>query len=365
MDVNIIKSIIASSWDVLVNSSAFIIFGFTIAGLLKAFLPQDFVSRHLGKGKYLSVIKASAIGVPLPLCSCGVLPAAAGLKQNGANSGATAAFLISTPETGIDSVAVSWALLDPIMTVFRPIAAFITAIATGFAINILGIKNDQNQITETSTGESCSSSCCCSHSNDHDHGTSHSHGMSIFSRLRSGISFAFGELFEDISKWFMFGVLLAGIIDVFLSPNMISDYLGGGILSMILVLAISAPLYICATASTPIAAALALKGLSPGAALVLLLAGPATNAAAIAVITKLLGKKATALYVFTIAFISVLLGMLANYIYTAWGLDTSNWIASEHSDDHGIAYTISAVILLLLFARVMILDIKKYIIKKM
>ena len=139
MDVNIIKSIIASSWDVLVNSSAFIIFGFTIAGLLKAFLPQDFVSRHLGKGKYLSVIKASAIGVPLPLCSCGVLPAAAGLKQNGANSGATAAFLISTPETGIDSVAVSWALLDPIMTVFRPIAAFITAIATGFAINILGI----------------------------------------------------------------------------------------------------------------------------------------------------------------------------------------------------------------------------------
>jgi len=352
-----VNSIITSSWEILKDSSIFILFGFTIAGLLRGFLPGNFVSRHLGKGKYLSVIKASALGVPLPLCSCGVLPAAAGLKEDGANKGATAAFLISTPETGVDSIAVSWALLDPIMTVFRPVAAFFTAIVTGFTINILGLKDEKGQsISSDADAESSCCSSCCSHSHDAKNENSKT---GFINKLKGGMSFAFGELFQDISKWFILGVLLAGIIDIFLSPNMISNYLGGGLLSMVLVLAVSAPLYICATASTPIAAALALKGLSPGAALVLLLAGPATNAAAIAVITKLLGKKATALYVLIIAVISIALGLLANHIYELSGLDTSNWIAAGGHGEQSIVHTAAAVILLVMIGRVLFMEIKK------
>ncbi len=340
----------------LVNSSIFILFGFFIAGLLKGFLPKNFVSKHLGMGKYLSVIKASALGVPLPLCSCGVLPAAAGLREDGANKGATAAFLISTPETGIDSIAVSWALLDPIITIFRPVAAFFTAIITGITINLLKW-GEKEVISPIDTHcPHCASKpeikSCCSQSHDLEEG-------GVVNKLKTGMSFAFGDLFDGIAKWFLFGIVLAGVIDVFLSPHLIANYLGTGIGSMLLVLAVSVPIYICATASTPIAAALALKGLSPGAALVLLLAGPATNAATMTVVTKLLGKKTTALYVGVIALVSLLFGIIANHIYMVSGLSTSSWITSGTMAEKGFLYPLSAIALLLLSTKTFFREIKK------
>ncbi|MBI9090887.1 MAG: permease [Desulfobacterium sp.] len=136
----VIIKIAVACWGILVESSGFILFGFVVAGLLKAFVPEDIVARHLGNGDAASVLKASAFGVPLPLCSCGVLPAAAGLREQGASKGATSAFLISTPETGVDSVAVTWALLDPVMTVLRPVSAFFTATLTGLVVNLLDSK---------------------------------------------------------------------------------------------------------------------------------------------------------------------------------------------------------------------------------
>jgi uncharacterized membrane protein YraQ (UPF0718 family) len=130
--------VLVSAWHVFLDSSPFIIFGFLVAGLLKAFLPDDMVSKHLGKGKSASVFKSALIGIPLPLCSCGVLPAAAGLREQGAGKGAVSSFMIATPETGVDSIAITYALLDPIMTVFRPLAAFVTAVTTGLFVNLSG-----------------------------------------------------------------------------------------------------------------------------------------------------------------------------------------------------------------------------------
>lgn len=134
--LSIASQVLVSAWEVLLDSSPFIIFGFIIAGLLKAFLPDDLVGKHMGKGRYSSVLKSTLLGIPLPLCSCGVLPAAAGLKDQGANKGAVSAFMISTPETGVDSIAITYALLDPIMTFFRPFSAFVTSIVTGVLVNI-------------------------------------------------------------------------------------------------------------------------------------------------------------------------------------------------------------------------------------
>ncbi len=146
--LDIIIQVLSSAWHVLLDSSPFIIFGFVVAGLLKAYLPDDMVSRHLGKGKSASVFKSALIGIPLPLCSCGVLPAAAGLKEQGASKGSVTSFLIATPETGVDSIAISYALLDPVMTVVRPVAAFFTAVSTGLFVNFGGKSEESVSPTE-------------------------------------------------------------------------------------------------------------------------------------------------------------------------------------------------------------------------
>ncbi len=347
--------IVLACWDILLESSGFILFGFFIAGLLKAFIPGDIVARHLGKSKFSNILKASAFGVPLPLCSCGVLPAAAGLKEQGASKGATSSFLISTPETGVDSIAVTWALLDPFMTVIRPLSALLTAIVTGVLVNVFDREEKEEKkpvIMKTeaamftmapiapAVSSSCDSGCGCEEKINED--------QTLYEKLTFGMKFAFGDLFKDIAKWFVLGILLAGAITTFLPKEMIGLYLGDGILSMIVVLAIAIPLYVCATASTPIAAALALKGLSPGAALVFLLAGPATNAASLTVISKILGKKATGIYLGSIIFCSLILGLITNKIYGMTGLDITTWINTETHGGHGIISIVFAVVLICL-----------------
>ncbi len=354
----IIIKVLTASWDILVESSGYILFGFFIAGLLKAFVPEDLVAKHLGKGKFSSVFKASAFGVPIPLCSCGVLPAAAGLREQGASKGATASFLISTPETGVDSIAVTWALLDPVMTVLRPVSAFLTAISTGIAVNLLGKdkpekpdqkpdpKIDQKPEMLPMMQQTCSSGCACA--------PVKKESLSLMQKLSMGMRFAFGDLFEDISKWFIAGVLIAGAITAFVSPAWIEAYLGSGLLSMIAILLIAVPLYVCATASTPIAAALALKGLSPGAALVFLLAGPATNAASLTVVTKIIGKKGAVIYLMSIIISTLLLGVATNVVYGALGMNISSWIQENAHNEHGIAAIAFTVVLLGLITKSLI-----------
>ncbi len=338
--ISIVTRIFEASWAVLLDASPFMLVGFFVAGLLKAFMPDDFVASHLGGNGLMSILKASAIGIPIPLCSCGVLPAAAGLKKQGAGKGAIASFLISTPETGVDSIAISWALLDPVMTVARPVAGFLTAVAAGIAVSFsekFAAKELPEAPAAVKPEGACSSSCCCGHKTPAKQG--------VMDRLKAGLDFAFGDLLKDVGAWFFFGVLLAGGISALISPETIDRYLSNEFLSMAMMLAISVPLYVCATASTPIAAAFALKGISPGAALVFLIAGPATNAASLAVIARLLGRRATAVYLTAIIIMSFVAGMLVNSLYGFLGLDIRHWIAHSTHEEAGPIAIASTILL--------------------
>jgi uncharacterized membrane protein YraQ (UPF0718 family) len=236
------------------------------------------------------------------------------LRKQGANNGATTAFLISTPESGVDSISITYALLDPIMTVARPLVAFVTATVAGIAENVFGHKDESRRIIPdlSCPVDSCCDGIACDPAVHSQHHTS-------FEKIKAGISYAFGDLWEDIAKWFLFGLLLAGFITVLIPDDIFSRYLGSGLPAMLLMLAVGIPLYICATASTPIAAALILKGVSPGAALVFLLAGPATNMASLTVITGILGKRATAIYLATIAISCVVFGLIVDQVYASLG----------------------------------------------
>jgi len=333
--INLINGITLECWYIFKEAAPFVLFGFFAAGVLKALMPDDFVSRHLGSTGTRSVLKASLFGVPLPLCSCGVIPVAIGLRKQGASKGATASFLVSVPETGVDSIAITWALLDPVMTVVRPVAAFLTAVATGICINLLPEKNSSDEHTRAAD---------CNASQPQARGSNKREP--VFIRLKQALTYAFSDLLKDIGKWLILGIIIAGIISYLVPEQFFEEYLGGGDISLLIMLLVGIPLYICASASTPIAAALIIKGLSPGAALVFLLASPATNAATLTVISKCLGKAATATYLSVIALSSLVIGWLVNHLYGWMGIDVMAWVGptTQHSDS--VIYLLSALVLL-------------------
>jgi len=315
----IVISIFQESWHLLLEASVYILFGMLVGGLLKVFLNPSFVADHLGTGKFSSVVKAALFGIPIPLCSCGVLPAAASLKKQGANNGATTAFLISTPESGVDSMAITYALLDPIMTVARPVSAFITAVAAGISENLLQSQKEGDW--ERVIDRSCPVDNCCDGKECplDEHAAHHS----FTEKLWSGIKFAVDDLWGDLAGWFFAGLLFAGVIAAVIPQELMTRYLGGGLHSMLIMLLVGIPMYICATASTPVAAALILKGVSPGAALVFLLVGPATNVTSLAVLFGLLGKRATAIYLVMLSLFAVLSGLVLDMIYIRFGVTAS------------------------------------------
>lgn len=336
---------LVSAWDILKDSAVFIIAGFAIAGLIKVFLPFSVVSGRLSGGGMGPVTRAAIIGVPLPLCSCSVLPTGITLRQMGASRGATSAFLISTPESGVDSIAVSYALLDPIMTVFRPLSAFVTAFTAGALENMFGEKDGPQAANDRHDG-------CCS-----DCGTSPSvpnaaNGSGGFmEKLWKGLRYAFGDLFDDMAGWMAVGLLAAGAMNVFIPDGFFASYMNGGIVAMLLMLAVGLPMYICASASTPIAAAMIMKGLSPGAALVFLLAGPATNIGSMALIGRFMGRRALFIYISAISVCSIALGLALDGLYGAMGVNPlmSMGVAGEIVPPW--IETAGALALALLFAR--------------
>jgi uncharacterized protein len=297
-----LSEVFHASWDLLQQSSFYILFGLLVGGVLKLYLSPAYVAAHLGTGRFSSVFKAALLGIPIPLCSCGVLPAAATLKKQGANNGAVTAFLISTPESGVDSISMTWALLDPIMTIARPVSAFISAAVAGIAENIFAFKNPQQSLNTGVVSDLAPVP------------------QGFFPKLREGYRYATQDLWPGLVGWFFSGILLAGLITVMIPDEIFAQWLGGGFSSMLLMLLIGIPLYICASASTPIAAAFIMKGVSPGTALVFLLAGPATNATALIVLLGILGKRAVALYLFSIATVSVICGLLVDMIYVSLGI---------------------------------------------
>ena len=294
------------------------------------------VARHLGGNSKLSVVKASLFGIPLPLCSCGVIPAAIGLRRQGAGRGASAAFLVSTPESGVDSIAITYALLDPVMTVLRPVAAFITATVTGLLINLL--PDEPTVALEAGADESPAEEIPVEN-------------QGLWQRIGDGLSYAFGGLLKDIGGWLLVGVAIAGLIG-FLVPDDLFVFLQGhNFLSMLAMLLIGIPIYICASASTPIAAALILKGISPGAALVFLLAGPATNAATLTLVGRFWGRAATTVYLFSIAVCSLALGGLTDLLYGFAGWDIVGQIQEVIEHGPSLFDNVAAIFLLGLWGK--------------
>ena len=333
--------ILRQSWNLLLEAAPFMLFGLMAGGLVKVFVGTSAVARHLGRGRFSSVLKAALIGIPLPLCSCGVLPAATALKKQGANNGATTAFLISTPESGLDSISVTYGLMDPVMTVARPLAAFFTAMLAGLWENLNHKPAEDALINapQPCPVDGCCDGVACS-------SEEHRHHHTLAQKIRAAIHYAFIELWDELVAWFLVGIILAGVIAALVPDSLISSVLGGGISSMLAMLLIGVPIYICASASTPIAAALLLKGASPGAVLVFLLAGPATNIASLTMLKGLLGRRATLIYLAAIIAGSLLSGLAVNIFYSMSGF-TPTALVAETTDITPLAIKISGALVLL------------------
>ena len=330
------------TWSILREASVFLLFGFVLAGVLAVLVPKTLLSRLLAAGKVKSVLWASAIGVPLPLCSCGVVPTAIGLRRQGATPGATVSFLIATPETGVDSISLTYALMDPIITVFRPVAAVVTAVTAGLATNFFGVPRMPVPPTPPDGLPTTAAPRALHlehvHEHDHVHEDVHDHGQTPDQQqpgadqprgvaARVGVAaariyhYAFRELLDETSHWLALGILLSGIVAAAVPATFFARYLGSELASMLVMLAIGIPMYTCASASTPVAAALIMKGLNPGAALVFLLAGPATNIGTIVVLLRFLGARIVTIYLGSLIVVTLLAGFALNALYRALAID--------------------------------------------
>ena len=316
-----------------VESAPYLLLGMFIAGLINQFLPKQWINSILGKDA--SVVTASLIGAPLPLCSCSVIPVAMGLRERGASKASTASFLVSTPETGVDSIGITYALMGPVMAVARPISAVFSAIVAG-----VGIKYFCHEAKfEGSQSKSCCKSACKS--------TQQAHSTSGFVKnVVDATHYGFGKLLRDFMGWLMIGLMFAAIIQTYVPTNLLAGY-GDGFAAMLLIVLISIPMYICATASTPVAVGLMMAGLSPGAALVFMLTGPATNIATLMVVKQQLGKKELAVYLTSVTLSAIACGYLLNALINVSGLSIDLQPGS-HGEMTTLLYQLSASLLALM-----------------
>jgi hypothetical protein len=293
--------------------SPYLLFGFFFAGLLHVLIPNEKIVRYLGARNFRSVINAALLGVPLPLCSCGVVPTGLSFYKNGASKGSSISFLISTPQTGVDSIMVTYSLLGLPFAIFRPIIALITGVVGGWFTNSV-TKNEPDNTADVS-GEA-----------------------SLDRRYKNPFAeifhYAFVDFLQDIAKWLVIGILLAALMSVLIPDGFLMAYRGNEFINMLLAIAIAGPLYVCATGSVPIAAVLMMKGLSPGAALVFLMVGPATNAATMTLVGKVLGRKTLFSYLGTVIFCAILFGVFMNeFLPREWfGMNQMNHVGHNHNE---------------------------------
>ncbi len=372
--------------DLSLEAAPWLVLGLVIGGLIKALVPISFLQKHLGGSGFVSIIKAALFGAPLPLCSCGVIPAALGLRRAGASKSATVSFLVSTPETGVDSVTISYALLGPFMAIVRPVAAIVSAITAGLLVKKSEQKeadvekhphDHSHQDTEAGEDSCCSSAkvateqggnetaSCCSNENSSETssccGTDHneqteSQSKGFWHEAWKGIVYSFDTLFVDVFFWLVVGLIFAALVKTFIPATFMAQW-GSGLPAMLVMLVIGIPMYVCATASTPIAAGLLLAGVSPGVAMVFLMAGPASNISTLGVIGKELGKQALMAYLIGVGVVALLTGYVVDYLVSAWNIDVQAQIA--HSQDI-VNPVIAWASLLLLTAVVLKLKLGKY-----
>lgn len=341
-------------WLVFLDTAFWLLIGLLAAGFIKLFISEETMQRWVGGRGIGSILRAALFGAPLPLCSCGVLPAAIGLHRSGASKEATVSFLISTPETSIDSVAVTYALMGPVMAIVRPISALVNAVGTGLLTTLVAENSHPHEMKETKVASCCSSkqvkkvessvsSCCAGGSSDQKENKSHDKPNKFFQVL----SYAGAELLDDISTWLIIGIVLAGAMLTFIPPDWFAQW-GSGLAAMLVMLVVGVPMYICAVASTPVAAGLLVAGVSPGAVLVFLLVGPATNIASFALLKNELGFKVTAMYLTGLSALSLMMGLLLEWFLSVqqWTIETN--ITDSHTMLPGMVAWVSAFILIFL-----------------
>ncbi|MEM6186014.1 permease [Shewanella vaxholmensis] len=476
--------------DLFLDSAPWLLLGLILAGLLKVFVPMVWMQKQLGGHGFKTVVKAALLGAPLPLCSCGVIPAAVGLRRSGASKAATTSFLVSTPETGVDSIAVSYVLLGPFMAIVRPIAAITSAIVAGLLVGRddddgkPAVKSESKPASEAPVAACCASksatqpqavkaepvksccssikeptlapvkaaasccgteshtdseqktepksaikmtpmaatsslmtahdgsvanvgvmkaektaSCCasktaesvpatpekilvvkkgacCGTSNKAESGT-HDHSahapqaqgeadsccastqdmatelksQSVLRRVGIGLKYAATDLVRDTTLWLLVGLFFAALVQTYVPADFLAQW-GDGILAMLVMVLVSVPMYICATASTPIAAGLLLAGVSPGAVLVFMMAGPATNIATLGVVAKELGKRALWGYLGGVIGVALVAGILVNYLVDSFGFVVMPQIGEQHQMLPQWLVATSGIVLALLMAKV-------------
>ncbi len=364
-------------WELFVDMSFYIVIGLLFTGILHAFVNKDAILKHVGKKSTASVVKASVIGVPLPLCSCGVVPTAMYLGKSGASKGAVVSFLTSTPQTGVDSIIATYGLMGPLFAAYRAVAAFISGIVSGVVTNIL-CKNDDFDYANSKTSDSCShehkqetqvTDCSCSHEHKQetqvtDCSCSHEHNNEIIptfaSKIKSVFTYAFGEFLDEIAGHFVVGLLIAALISTFVPQEWLSGF-SNPLLSMLTMLVIGIPMYICSTASIPIALSLMMKGISPGAAFVFLFAGPVTNIASLAILAKTLGKKVLTIYLACVGICSILFGFVLDIII---GLSGYSGITNIIENSHGHEIPVYMIVVAVIFGALVLKSLIKKLMPK-
>lgn len=297
--------------------SPYLLLGFLAAGILHTFVPQNIYAKHLAGSDWRSVAKAALFGIPLPLCSCGVLPTAVSLRNTGASRASSTSFLIATPQTGVDSIAATYSLLGLAFAVIRPVAALVTALFGGMLV----VRVEQSE--DVNHGENCDSHC----DGDDCECRSVQKATTLGGKVAEALRYGFIDMMKSIGRWLVIGLVVATLITVCVPDDFFAVFAQYPVLNMIVVLALSIPMYVCATGSIPIALSLMLKGLTPGAALVLLMAGPAANFASVLVINRAFGKRTTVAYLASIIGGAMTFGLLVDYVLPA------SWFVPQLADE--------------------------------
>lgn len=348
--------------------SPYLLLGFLLAGLMHAFVPGKFYTKYLSRKSFRSVLNAALLGIPLPLCSCGVIPTAMSLRKEGASKGAVVSFLIATPQTGVDSIIATFSLMGLPFAIVRPIAALFTAIFGGVIVD--KAEPEKKCCCHSEEKKTEEHSCCCHTKQEEVEHVCHCHSeekkaedgchshKSFFTKIKEALTYAYVDMMEDIGKWLVIGLVVAAAITVLVPTEYFAVFQGNTLASMLLVLCIAMPMYLCATGSIPIAVALMMKGLTPGAALVMLMAGPACNFASMLLIRRSLGLRTMLVYILSIVLGAVAFGYFIDLLQFSGMVDFLYQLKEVHSchDEHaGVFSWICTGLLLLLLVNALVL----------
>lgn len=337
--MNLMFELFKEIYRLYVEMAPYLFFGVLFVGVLNLVVNRDQITRHVGRNDFWSLTKAALFGIPLPLCSCGVIPTAAYMSRNGASSGSTVSFLISTPQTGIDSIFATYGMMGPIYAIYRPIAALFMGVFGGSAVKIFS--KDQKP------SEKIPQACGIDEKPNKP---------TFFERVKSSLKYSFVEFLDDIALHFVIGIIIAGLISYLIPEGyFLGTAASSGILGMLIMIVAGAPMYICATASIPLAVSFMSAGFSPGAAFVFLAVGPATNAASFSVLVKTIGKRNSIIYVGSMIVSAIIAGLILDKIFNYIGVTPHEIVKHAHESSiltHEVKLVAAAIFLILILASI-------------